>query len=164
MEKKKILQLLVSADYGEELSLNEYRRKRDFQKTTEPKGEATVSKRRIYVIQKHAATHLHFDLRLEMDGVLKSWAVPKEPSTLPSVKRLAVQVEDHPVEYASFEGTIPEGEYGAGKVEIWDKGTYKLIDRKEDKLIVEIDGAKLSGVYVLVRFKDKKNWLFFKKK
>jgi len=123
-----------------------------------------VSKRRIYVIQKHAATHLHFDLRLEMDGVLKSWAVPKEPSTLPSVKRLAVQVEDHPVEYASFEGTIPEGEYGAGKVEIWDKGTYKLIDRKEDKLIVEIDGAKLSGVYVLVRFKDKKNWLFFKKK
>jgi DNA ligase D-like protein (predicted 3'-phosphoesterase) len=123
-----------------------------------------VSERRIYVIQKHAATHLHFDLRLEMDGVLKSWAIPKEPPTSPAVKRLAVQVEDHPVDYASFEGTIPEGEYGAGKVEIWDKGTYKLIDRKEDKLIVEIDGAKLSGVYVLVRFKDKKNWLFFKKK
>jgi DNA ligase D-like protein (predicted 3'-phosphoesterase) len=156
--------LLVSADYGEELSLNEYRRKRDFQKTTEPTGEVTVSERRIYVIQKHAATHLHFDLRLEMDGVLKSWAVPKEPSTLPSVKRLAVQVEDHPVEYASFEGTIPESEYGAGTVEIWDKGTYKLINRKEDKLIVEIDGAKLSGAYVLVRLKDKKNWLFFKKK
>jgi DNA ligase D-like protein (predicted 3'-phosphoesterase) len=123
-----------------------------------------VSERRIYVIQKHAATHLHFDLRLEMDGVLKSWAIPKEPPTSPAVKRLAVQVEDHPVDYASFEGTIPEGEYGAGTVEIWDKGTYKLIDRKEDKLIVEIDGAKLSGVYVLVRFKDKKNWLFFKKK
>jgi DNA ligase D-like protein (predicted 3'-phosphoesterase) len=123
-----------------------------------------VSERRIYVIQKHAATHLHFDLRLEMDGVLKSWAIPKEPPTSPAVKRLAVQVEDHPVDYASFEGAIPEGEYGAGKVEIWDKGTYKLIDRKEDKLIVEIDGAKLSGVYVLVRFKDKKNWLFFKKK
>jgi len=116
------------------------------------------------VIQKHAATHLHFDLRLEMDGVLKSWAIPKEPPTSPAVKRLAVQVEDHPVEYASFEGTIPEGEYGAGTVEIWDKGTYKLIDRKEDKLIVKIDGAKLNGVYVLVRFKDKKNWLFFKKK
>jgi DNA ligase D-like protein (predicted 3'-phosphoesterase) len=80
------------------------------------------------------------------------------------VKRLAVQVEDHPVEYASFEGTIPEGEYGAGTVEIWDKGTYKLINQKENKLIVEIDGAKLSGVYVLVRFKDEKNWLFFKKK
>jgi DNA ligase D-like protein (predicted 3'-phosphoesterase) len=123
-----------------------------------------VSERRIYVIQKHAAAHLHFDLRLEMDGVLKSWAIPKEPPTSPIVKRLAVQVEDHPIEYASFEGAIPEGEYGAGTVEIWDKGTYKLIDRKEDKLIVEIDGAKLSGVYVLVRFKDKKNWLFFKKK
>jgi len=156
--------LLASADYGEELSLNEYRKKRDFQKTTEPKGEVTVSKRRIYVIQRHAASHLHFDLRLEMDGVLKSWAIPKEPPTSPSVKRLAVQVEDHPVEYASFEGTIPEGEYGAGTVKIWDKGTYKLIDRKENKLIVEIDGAKLSGAYVLVRFKDEKNWLFFKKK
>ena len=116
------------------------------------------------MIQKHAATHLHFDLRLEMDGVLKSWAVPKEPPTSPNVKRLAVQVEDHPVEYASFEGTISEGEYGAGTVEIWDRGTYKLIDRKENKLIVEINGAKLSGVYVLVRFKDEKNWLFFKKK
>jgi len=162
--EKSILQLLVSADYGEALTLNEYWRKRDFQKTTEPKGEIKLSDERIYVIQKHAATHLHFDLRLEMDGVLKSWAIPKEPSTLPDVKRLAVQVEDHPVEYASFEGTIPEGEYGAGRVEIWDRGTFKLIDRKENKLIVEINGARLSGVYVLVRFKDEKNWLFFKKK
>jgi DNA ligase D-like protein (predicted 3'-phosphoesterase) len=156
--------LLAFDAYREELDLNEYRRKRDFQKTTEPKGEITVSKRRTYVIQKHAASHLHFDLRLEMDGVLKSWAIPKEPPTSAGVKRLAVQVEDHPVEYASFEGTIPEGEYGAGTVEIWDKGIYKLIDRKEDKLIVEIDGDKLSGAYVLVRFKDEKNWLFFKKK
>lgn len=123
-----------------------------------------MSERRIYVIQKHAATHLHFDLRLEMDGVLKSWAIPKEPPTSLGVKRLAVQVEDHLVDYASFEGAIPEGEYGAGTVEIWDKGTYKLIDRKENKLIVEIDGAKLNGAYVLVRFKDDKNWLFFKKK
>ena len=146
------------------MSLKEYRRKRDFQKTIEPKGEVTVSERRIYVIQKHAASHLHFDLRLEMDGVLKSWAVPKEPPTSVGVKRLAVQVEDHPVEYASFEGTIPEGEYGSGTVEIWDKGAYKLIDRKKGKLIVEIDGTKLNGAYVLVRFKDKKNWLFFKKK
>ncbi|UCF45524.1 MAG: 3'-phosphoesterase [Candidatus Bathyarchaeota archaeon] len=144
--------------------MKEYRRKRDFQKTSEPPGEVTVSKRGIYVIQKHAATHLHFDLRLEMDGVLKSWAIPKEPPTSLGVKRLAVQVEDHPVEYASFEGIIPEGEYGAGTVEIWDKGNYKLIDRKEDKLIVEIDGVKLSGAFVLVRFKEKKNWLFFKKK
>ncbi|HLE75444.1 MAG TPA: DNA polymerase ligase N-terminal domain-containing protein [Candidatus Bathyarchaeia archaeon] len=156
--------MLVSADYGETLNLNEYWRKRDFQKTTEPKGEIKLSDERVYVIQKHDATHLHYDLRLEMDGVLKSWAVPKEPSTSPDVKRLAVQVEDHPVEYASFEGTIPEGEYGAGKVEIWDRGTYKLIERKENKLIVEINGTRLSGVYVLVRFKGEKNWLFFKKK
>lgn len=146
------------------MNLNEYWRKRDFQKTTEPKGEIKLSDERVYVIQKHDATHLHYDLRLEMDGVLKSWAVPKEPSTSPDVKRLAVQVEDHPVEYASFEGTIPEGEYGAGKVEIWDRGTYKLIERKENKLIVEINGTRLSGVYVLVRFKGEKNWLFFKKK
>ena len=118
----------------------------------------------IYVIQKHAATHLHYDLRLEMDGVLKSWAVPKEPPTSPGIKRLVVQVEDHPLGYENFEGTIPEGEYGAGKVEVWDRGTYKLLDRKEDKLVVNINGSKLQGTYVLVRFKADKNWLFFKKK
>jgi DNA ligase D-like protein (predicted 3'-phosphoesterase) len=146
------------------LSLKEYQRKRDFQKTTEPEGDVTKGERGVYVIQRHDASHLHFDLRLEMDGVLKSWAVPKEPPTVPGVKRLAVQVEDHPVEYASFEGTVPKGEYGGGTVEIWDKGTYQLIDRKENKLIVDINGEKLSGVYVLVRLKDKKNWLFFKKK
>jgi len=101
---------------------------------------------------------------LEMDGVLKSWAIPKEPPSVLGVRRLAVQVEDHPVEYANFEGTIPEGEYGAGTVEIWDRGTYKLIERKEDKLIVEINGKKLKGIYVLLRFRDQKNWLFFKKK
>jgi DNA ligase D-like protein (predicted 3'-phosphoesterase) len=129
-----------------------------------PEGKIKMSSDRIYVIQKHAATRLHFDLRLEMDGVLKSWVVPKEPPTSPDMKRLAVQVEDHPLEYASFEGAIPEGEYGAGTVEIWDKGTYTLIDRKESKLIVEIKGAKLNGAYVLVRFRDDKNWLFFKKK
>ncbi|PIX32097.1 3'-phosphoesterase [Candidatus Bathyarchaeota archaeon CG_4_8_14_3_um_filter_42_8] len=123
-----------------------------------------MSEGNIYVIQKHAATHLHYDLRLEMDGVLKSWAIPKEPPSVLGVRRLAVQVEDHPVEYANFEGTIPEGEYGAGTVEIWDRGTYKLIERKEDKLIVEINGKKLKGIYVLLRFRDQKNWLFFKKK
>ena len=105
------------------------------------------------VIQKHAATHLHYDLRLEMDGVLKSWAVPKEPPVTPGVRRLAVQVEDHPVEYAEFEGVIPEGEYGAGTVEIWDKGTYQLLERKGDKLVVDIAGNKLKGVYVLLKFK-----------
>ena len=123
-----------------------------------------MSNGNIYVIQRHAATRLHYDLRLEMDGVLKSWAVPKEPPAKPGVRRLAVEVEDHPVDYADFEGTIPEGEYGAGIVEIWDKGTYKLIDKKQSKLIVDINGEKLEGTYVLVRFKGPKNWLLFKKK
>ncbi len=123
-----------------------------------------MSKENIYVIQKHDATHLHYDLRLEMDGVLKSWAIPKEPPTITSVRRLAVQVEDHPIEYANFEGIIPEGEYGAGTVEIWDRGNYRLIELKEDMLVVEINGNRLKGVYVLVRLKNKKNWLFFKKK
>lgn len=146
------------------MSLKEYWRKRDFEKSAEPEGEIGVSEGNIYVIQRHAATHLHYDLRLEMDGVLKSWAIPKEPPSAHGVRRLAVQVEDHPVEYANFEGTIPEGEYGAGTVEIWDRGSYKLIERKEDKLIVEINGNKLRGIYILLRFKEQKNWLFFKKK
>lgn len=146
------------------MSLKEYTGKRNFEKTTEPKPESASSEGSIYVVHKHAATHLHYDLRLEMDNVLKSWAVPKEPPTELGVRRLAVQVEDHPVSYASFAGTIPEGEYGAGTVEIWDKGTYRLIDRKEDKLVVQINGDKLKGPYVLVRLKDKKNWLFFRKK
>jgi len=119
---------------------------------------------KIYVIQKHDATHLHYDFRLEMDGVLKSWAIPKEPPTESGVKRLAVQVEDHPIEYATFEGTIPKGQYGAGVVEIWDKGEYIMKERSEDKLIFEIKGNKLKGLYCLVRFKGKENWLFFKKK
>jgi DNA ligase D-like protein (predicted 3'-phosphoesterase) len=144
--------------------LKDYQSKRNFDKTSEPKGDLGGEQDNIYVVHKHAATHLHYDLRLEMDGTLKSWAIPKEPPIEPSVKRLAVQVEDHPISYATFQGTIPEGEYGAGTVEIWDKGTYKLIDRKEDKLIVEINGEKLHGSYVLVRLKNKQNWLFFKKK
>jgi DNA ligase D-like protein (predicted 3'-phosphoesterase) len=146
------------------LSLKKYWSKRSFNKTTEPKGEVKMDEKNIYVIQKHAATHLHYDLRLEMDGVLKSWAIPKEPPTISGVRRLAVQVEDHPIEYADFEGTIPEGEYGAGVVEIWDKGTYRMIDRKKDKFVVEINGEKLKGTYVLLKFKNQKNWLFFKKK
>ena len=146
------------------MSLDEYKNKRDFTKTSEPKGAQEKRSGDTYVVQKHFASHLHYDLRLEMDGVLRSWAVPKEPPTTAGVKRLAVQVEDHPLSYASFEGTIPEGEYGAGTVEIWDSGTYRTIDRKEDKLVIEIGGKKLTGPYVLVRLKDKKNWLFFKKK
>ena len=119
---------------------------------------------RIYVIQRHQASHLHWDLRLEMDGVLKSWAVPKEPPTRSGIRRLAVQVEDHPIEYANFEGVIPEGQYGAGIVEIWDKGTYRLIERTPDKIVFEIHGKRLKGKYCLIRFKGEKNWLFFKKK
>ncbi|RJS84666.1 3'-phosphoesterase [Candidatus Bathyarchaeota archaeon] len=119
---------------------------------------------RIYVIQRHQATHLHWDLRLEMDGVLKSWAVPKEPPEERGVRRLAIMVEDHPIEYANFEGVIPEGQYGAGIVEIWDKGTYRLIDRKPNKIVFEINGKRLKGKYCLLRFKGEKNWLFFKAK
>jgi DNA ligase D-like protein (predicted 3'-phosphoesterase) len=146
------------------LSLKEYEHKRNFEKTSEPKSEVSGKAGSIYVVQKHHASHLHYDLRLEMDGALKSWAVPKEPPSTSGIKRLAVQVEDHPLEYATFEGSIPEGEYGAGKVEIWDKGTYTLVDRKEDKLIVEIHGRRLDGTYVLLRLKGGKNWLLFKKK
>ena len=117
-----------------------------------------------FVIQKHYATHLHYDFRLEMDGVLKSWAVPKEPPTMPGVKRLAVEVEDHPLSYIGFEGIIPEGMYGAGKVEVWDKGTYTLRRRSENKIEFKVSGEKLNGDYVLIRFRGVKNWLLFKKK
>ncbi len=106
----------------------------------------------IFVIQKHHARNLHYDFRLEMDGVLKSWAVPKEPPTEAGIKRLAVQVEDHNLNYADFEGEIPEGEYGAGKVETWDKGTYKLLERKDNKLFFELYGERLNGRYTLVQF------------
>jgi DNA ligase D-like protein (predicted 3'-phosphoesterase) len=117
-----------------------------------------------FVVQKHDATRLHYDFRLEMDEVLKSWAIPKEPPTEPNIKRLAVEVDDHPVSYMTFEGTIPEGEYGAGTVEIWDKGTYTLKSRSSDKIVFTLRGEKLAGDYILVRFKEDKNWLFFKKK
>jgi len=143
--------------------LEEYKKKRDFKKTGEPEAEVKKGKNDIYVIQKHDASHLHHDLRLEMDGVLKSWAIPEEPPVEKGVKRLAVATEDHPVDYADFEGTIPEGQYGAGTVEIWDKGTYVLESRKEEKIVLHIKGKKLKGKYVLVKFKgQEKNWLFFK--
>ena len=116
---------------------------------------------KIFVVHEHWASHHHFDLRLEMNNVLKSWAVPKEPPLKKGIKRLAIQVEDHPLSYASFEGTIPEGFYGAGKVKIWDKGHYKLVEKDEKKIVFEANGEKLKGRYCLLKFKDK-NWLFFK--
>jgi len=120
----------------------------------------------IYVIHEHHARHLHWDLRLEFDGVLKSWALPKEPPASAGVKRLAVAVEDHMLSYADFEGTIPEGEYGAGEVKVWDSGTFKEVERTGEKYVLDVRGKRLKGEYVLVRTKmggSGKNWLFSKK-
>jgi DNA ligase D-like protein (predicted 3'-phosphoesterase) len=127
-------------------------------------------KNKIFVIQKHDASHLHYDFRLEIDNVLKSWAVPKIPPTEPDVKRLAIQTEDHPLSYADFEGTIEEGLYGAGRVEIWDRGTFKPEEIEENKIVFELAGRKLQGTYVLLKLKNRckykgeHNWLLFKKK
>ena len=118
-----------------------------------------------FVVQEHDATNLHWDFRLEIEGVLKSWAVPKTPPVKPGVRRLAVMVEDHELDYISFEGTIPEGHYGAGTVKIWDKGTYVLEDMKPNKIVFELKGSKMKGRYTLVHFTDKKeNWLLIKTK
>ena len=118
-----------------------------------------------FVIQEHYATRLHWDFRLEMDGVLKSWAIPKTPPTKPGIKRLAVAVEDHKLDYVDFEGTIPEGEYGAGTVKIWDRGTYNLESREPKKIVFNLNGKKMNGRYTLIHFTDKeKNWLLFKTK
>ena len=145
------------------MSLDLYKQKRDFKATPEPKGELKPSQDSRFVVQKHKATHLHYDFRLELDGALKSWAVPKEPSTEPGIRRLAVSVEDHPLDYINFEGTIPKGEYGAGTVEIWDNGTFDLKERTEKALSFILHGNKLQGDYKLVSFKEK-NWLLFKPK
>src|SRR5438034_582152 len=168
--------------------LAEYRRKRDFGRTGEPSGEtastATRPGRLRFVIQKHAARNLHFDLRLELDGVMKSWAVPKGPSLDPSVKRLAMQVEDHPIDYNTFEGTIPHGEYGGGTVMLWDRGTYfadaaSSPNEEEDvireglkrgDLKITFHGERLHGSFALVRMRfarddsssSKPQWLLIK--
>ncbi len=120
----------------------------------------------VFVVQKHYASHLHWDFRLELDGVLKSWAVPKEPVSDSAVKRLAVQVEDHDLGYASFEGVIPESQYGAGRVEIWDSGTFDLEHRSKDKLVFHLHGKRLKGRFTILRFPKAgpKDWLLFKTK
>ncbi len=162
-------------------ALSEYRRKRDFSRTAEPEGgSARASQTLAFVIQKHAASHLHYDLRVELDGVMKSWAVPKGPSLDPAVKRLAMQVEDHPIEYNTFEGTIPKGEYGGGTVMLWDRGTYSYggtnpdpveglrggLKKGDFKFI--LNGKRLKGSWALVRMRNestgKPQWLLIKHK
>lgn len=162
------------------MALREYNSKRKFDETSEPKGKSKKSKSKlIFVVQRHAASRLHYDFRLEMEGVLKSWAVPKGPSLNPKDKRLAMMVEDHPYDYKDFQGNIPEGNYGAGQVEIWDSGTYEpieestLSDEKEmlkqlagGSLKFTLRGKKLQGEFALVKMKNAENnaWLLIKHK
>ena len=152
------------------MRLNNYRKKRDFKKTSEPKGKVRDRSSNIFVVQKHHAKNLHYDFRLAIDKVLKSWVVPKGPSKKTTDKRLAVMTEDHPLEYADFAGVIPEGQYGAGKVEIWDRGTWEPISElknweKERKLEFTLHGKRLKGDWVLIGLKNSpKNWLLIKKK
>jgi len=158
-------------------SLKKYKEKRDLKVTPEPAGKKRKSsKRPIFVIQEHRARALHYDFRLEIDGVLKSWAVPKGPSLNPRVKRLAIPTEDHPYEYAKFEGVIPKGHYGAGPVMIWDKGTFRNIKEKDGKIVplekcfkegnieIFLNGKKLKGAFALVKKKMGNNWLLVKMK
>ena len=158
-------------------SLEEYRKKRDFGRTPEPSGaERRLSEQPVFVIQKHDASNLHYDFRLQVDDVLKSWAVPKGPSTDPSVKRLAIHTEDHPLDYADFEGVIPEGEYGAGTVLVWDRGSYRNLKQDEEEpkpisqqiedghVTIWLDGQKIAGGYALIRTGsgDDARWLLLK--
>jgi len=163
------------------MALKDYNDKRKFDETSEPKGKTKKSEDQlIFVIQRHAASRLHYDFRLEMEGVLKSWAVPKGPSLNPDDKRLAMMVEDHPYDYKDFEGNIPEGNYGAGQVEVWDSGTYEPLDNTskisdEKELLKELKagslkfilhGKKLKGEFALVKMKNAENnaWLLIKHK
>jgi len=160
-------------------SLKKYSTRRDLKKSGEPKGgEPTKKGDKIFVIQKHDASHLHYDFRIEIDGVLKSWAVPKGPSLNPGVKRLAMPTDDHPMGYATFEGTIPEGSYGAGEVIVWDTGTYTNIKEKDGKLVpmkecfkmgtieIFLHGKKLKGGFALIKthLHDADAWLLIKMK
>ncbi|MFP3898608.1 MAG: DNA polymerase ligase N-terminal domain-containing protein [Dehalococcoidia bacterium] len=159
-----------------EQRLAEYKRKRSFGRTPEPSGEKCdrSGQRPLFVVQKHDASTLHYDLRLEIGGVLVSWAVPKGPSTDPRERRLAMRTEDHPLEYADFEGVIPEGEYGAGAVIVWDTGTYRIMEGKDGRdltpqqalrdghITVWLEGKKLKGGYALTQMGKGKRWLLVK--
>jgi len=145
------------------LTLESYEKKRRLTQTPEPTPKIKRTSRNRFVVQEHRASRLHWDFRLELDGVLKSWAVPRGPPEEPGLRRLAVEVEDHPVDYISFEGTIPEGEYGAGSVKIWDKGSFRMKRRTKDMYEFWLKGKRLNGKYALVRFKEK-NWLILKTK
>ncbi len=154
--------------------LRTYRDKRDFAATSEPDGSRAVSGGQIFVVQKHRARSLHYDLRLEVDGVLKSWAVPKGPSADPRDKRLAIETENHPLEYARFEGVIPVGQYGAGAVIVWDTGPYRNITQKDGRAVpiaealqnghaaIWLEGQRLSGGYALTR--TQRGWILVKMK
>ncbi len=144
------------------MSLEKYWRKRKFGKTLEPKGKILKTEKNRFVVQEHWATHHHFDLRLEIEGVLKSWAVPKGVPEKKGTQRLAIQTEDHPVNYISFEGKIPAGCYGAGTVKIFDKGNYELIEKTKDRMVFILKGKKLKGNYNLIKFKKPNQWLLFK--
>jgi bifunctional non-homologous end joining protein LigD len=159
------------------MTLEKYKQKRDFSRTPEPSGSDEGEPiKHIFVVQKHAATQLHYDFRLELEGVLKSWAVPKGPSLDPAAKRLAIHVEDHPLEYAEFEGTIPEGEYGGGTVMVWDKGCWQPIGDEitgyeQGILKFSLHGKKLRGAWTLIRMKNRpgseagrENWLLIKER
>ena len=158
--------------------LAEYNAKRDFTRTAEPAGKVPKARGRSlhFVIQKHAASHLHYDFRLELDGVMKSWAVPKGPSLDPTVRRLAMEVEDHPISYNTFEGTIPQGEYGGGTVMLWDRGTYEAEDGQgaealrrgyeKGELRFQMHGKRLKGGFVLARLRrpGRPQWLLIKRR
>src|SRR5437588_1064059 len=151
--------------------LDRYREMRDFTATPEPRGRVAKKKAKAlrYYIQRHAATRLHYDFRLELEGVLKSWAVPKGPSLDPADKRLAMQTEDHPLDYGDFEGVIPEKQYGAGEVLLWDKGVWIAEDDdpraalRKGRLHFRLEGEKLHGSWTLARMRDEKNWLLIKR-
>jgi len=143
--------------------LETYKKKRKFNKTPEPKPVVKKTNLSRFVVQEHHASHLHWDFRLEIDGVLKSWAVPKGVPEKPNIKRLAVQVEDHPVDYLFFEGKIPEGQYGAGTVKIWDQGNFKLYEQTPQLIDFELSGKRLKGNYVLIHTRANQ-WIIFKKK